>query len=44
MLRGWKLISKERIIDEVNKIILSPTPSKGFKMLFDTKLLHEFFP
>lgn len=38
-----KIISHERIADELNKIILSPVPSKGFKLLFDTKLLHEFF-
>lgn len=38
------IVSKERIIDELNKIILSYRPSKGFKLLFNTKLLHEFFP
>lgn len=38
------IVSKERIIDELNKIILSDRPSKGFKLLFNTKLLHEFFP
>lgn len=39
-----QIISKERIIEEVNKIILSKQPSIGFKLLFDTKLLHQFFP
>lgn len=39
-----KIISQERITDELNKIILSKTPSIGFKLLFDTKLLHQFFP
>ena len=38
------IISNERITKELNKIILSNTPSKGFKLLFNTKLLHEFFP
>jgi len=38
------IISKERIMDELNKIILSDTPSRGFKLLFSTKLLHQFFP
>lgn len=38
------IISKERIMDELNKIILSPTPSRGFKLLFSTGLLHRFFP
>lgn len=39
-----EIISQERIIDEVNKIILAQHPSKGFKLLFNTKLLHQFFP
>ncbi|MFT6815764.1 MAG: poly(A) polymerase [Sphingobacteriales bacterium] len=38
------IISKERIAIELNKIVLSPIPSVGFKLLFDTKLLHQFFP
>jgi len=38
------IISKERIMDELNKIILSPTPSRGFNLLFSTRLLHQFFP
>jgi putative nucleotidyltransferase with HDIG domain len=39
-----KIISKERITDELNKIILAPVPSIGFKLLFDTGLLHYIFP
>jgi poly(A) polymerase len=39
-----KIISKERITDELNKIILAPVPSVGFKILFDTGLLHFIFP
>lgn len=38
------IISRERIMDELNKIILSKEPSRGFKLLFSTKLLHRFFP
>jgi poly(A) polymerase len=38
------IISKERITDELNKIIASPTPSVGFKLLFDTGLLKLVFP
>ncbi len=38
------IISKERITDELNKIILSSQPSIGFKLLFDTGLLHLIFP
>ncbi len=39
-----KIVSTERITDELNKIILSPVPSVGFKLLFDTGLLHLIFP
>jgi putative nucleotidyltransferase with HDIG domain len=39
-----KIISQERITDELNKIILSKTPSYGFKLLFTSGLLHYFFP
>ncbi len=38
------IISKERIAEELNKIILSPQPSTGFKLLFDTGLLELIFP
>ncbi|RZK20321.1 MAG: HD domain-containing protein [Pedobacter sp.] len=38
------IVSKERITDEMNKIILSPVPSVGFKHLFDTGLLEIIFP
>jgi poly(A) polymerase len=39
-----KIVSQERIIDELNKIILSPVPSYGFKLLFHAGLLKHFFP
>lgn len=39
-----KIISKERVADELNKIILSPKPSVGFKLLFSTGLLPLIFP
>lgn len=39
-----KIISQERIIDELNKIIMSPVPSYGFKLLFHSGLLKQFFP
>jgi len=38
------IISQERITEELNKIILTNKPSDGFKLLFDTQLLHQFFP
>ena len=39
-----RIVSMERVSDELNKIILSPQPSIGFKLLFDTQLLHIIFP
>ena len=39
-----QIISKERITDELNKIILSPVPSVGFKLLHETGLLPIIFP
>ncbi len=39
-----KIVSKERIIDELNKIIAAKVPSIGFKLLFDSGLLHLIFP
>ncbi|MFM2190435.1 MAG: hypothetical protein RL491_821 [Bacteroidota bacterium] len=39
-----RIVSMERISDELNKILMAPVPSVGFKLLFDTGLLHKFFP
>src|SRR5690606_28377634 len=39
-----RIISRERISDELNKIVLSDRPSLGFRYLFDTGLLHLIFP
>jgi poly(A) polymerase len=38
------IISGERIIDEMNTIVLSPRPSKGFYLLEKTGLLELIFP
>ncbi|MDR1810423.1 MAG: CCA tRNA nucleotidyltransferase [Prevotella sp.] len=38
------IISKERIVDELNKIVLSPKPSVGFLLLYQTGLLEIIFP
>ena len=38
------IVSKERIIVEMNKIILSDEPSYGFKLLFHCGLLKIIFP
>ncbi len=39
-----KIVSKERIITELNKIVLSPVPSIGFELLEMTGLLKLIFP
>ena len=38
------IVSKERILIELNKIMATPKPSVGFKLLFDTELLQIIFP
>ena len=38
------IVSQERVTDELNKIILSPTPSYGFKLLYHAGLLERIFP
>jgi poly(A) polymerase len=38
------IISGERIADELNKIVLSPVPSRGFLLLEKTGLLELVFP
>ena len=39
-----KIITRERIIDELNKIIASPKPSIGFLLLEQTGLLTQILP
>lgn len=39
-----EIVSMERVADELNKIILSPTPSYGFKLLYHSGLLDIIFP
>lgn len=38
------ILSRERISEELNKILLSPKPSTGLKLLDDTELLQQFLP
>ena len=38
------IITKERIVDELNKIMLSTRPSKGWRLLDETGLLRLIFP
>ena len=39
-----RIVSRERIITELNKIVLSPVPSVGFQLLDRTGLLELIFP
>ena len=39
-----KIVSKERIVTELNKIVLSPVPSIGFDLLHMTGLMELIFP
>jgi tRNA nucleotidyltransferase (CCA-adding enzyme) len=38
------IISGERIVDELNKILMADVPSVGFKLLHQTGLLHIILP
>lgn len=39
-----EIISPERVIDELNKIMRTPVPSVGYKLLFQSGLLKYIFP
>jgi putative nucleotidyltransferase with HDIG domain len=39
-----RIISKERIVDELNKILMTAKPSVGFKLLHHTELLPFILP
>lgn len=39
-----RIVSQERITDELNKMLMAPVPSVGFRLLFDTGLLQLVFP
>ncbi len=39
-----RIISKERIVDELNKILMTAKPSVGFKLLHQTELLPFILP
>lgn len=39
-----EIISQERISDEVNKIMLSPKPSIGFELMYESGLLELILP
>lgn len=39
-----RIISKERVTDELHKIMLSPKPSVGLRLFYDTGLMAYFLP
>lgn len=39
-----RIVSQERITDELNKIVATPKPSVGFDLLYQSGLLHIIFP
>ncbi len=42
--RRIRIVSAERISTELEKILMCEKPSKGFKLLFKTGILHLIFP
>jgi putative nucleotidyltransferase with HDIG domain len=39
-----KIVSRERISDEINKMIMSPKPSVGFDLMYKSGILEIIFP
>lgn len=39
-----EILSKERIVEELNKILVTPKPSIGFRLMSDTGLLEYILP
>jgi putative nucleotidyltransferase with HDIG domain len=39
-----EIVSAERVLDELNKLILAPKPSRGFKLLDECGLLDKILP
>ena len=43
-LHRMEILSKERIVEELNKILVTPKPSIGFRLLDETGLLEQILP
>ena len=39
-----EIVSKERVAEELNKIVAAKVPSVGFKLLYKSKLMELIFP
>ncbi len=39
-----QILSRERIVEELNKMLMTPKPSMAFELLEDTGLLKQFLP
>ena len=39
-----QILSRERIVEELNKMLMTPQPSMAFQLLEDTGLLKQFLP
>jgi putative nucleotidyltransferase with HDIG domain len=39
-----EIVSRERVRDEINKILVEPNPSNAFLMMYDIYLLQKIFP
>jgi poly(A) polymerase len=44
MVKRIKIVSQERIADEIFKLVMTHVPSIGFDILYRSKLLDEVFP
>ena len=42
--KRMEILTKERIVEELNKILVTPKPSMGFRLLDETKLLEYIMP
>ena len=42
--KRMEILTKERIVEELNKILVTPKPSMGFRLLDETRLLEYIMP
>ncbi len=44
MADNLRAVSRERIRHEIDRILMSPNPARGFQLLMETGLLQQFWP